>query len=121
MASICITCQTKVYANRQFVTCGLCQQVAHRTCTDISRSDYQKEQKKGRNVDWHCSTCWNNISQNEQLCCSFCHNCRMAAISFEFPWGNTTVSAMEMSQPLSPVRNPDVTTEVGEPCSSYAL
>ena len=118
MASICIICQTKVYANRQVVTCGLCQQVAHRTCTDISRSDYQKEQKKGRNVDWHCSTCWNNISQNEQLCrCSFCHNRRMAAISFEFPWGNTTVSAMETSQPLSPVRNPDVTTEALEPCS----
>ena len=115
MASVCITCQTKVYAKRQFVTCGLCQQVAHRTCTDISRSDYQKEQKKGRTIDWHCSTCWNNISQNEQLCrCNFCHNRRMEAISFEFPWGSTTVSAMETSQPLSPVRNPDITAEVDE-------
>ena len=38
----------------------------------------------------------------------------MEAISFEFPEGNATVSAMETSQPLSSVRNPDVTIEDNE-------
>ena len=107
MASVCINCQVKVNSNRQFVTCGFCKQVVHRTCTDINRTDYQKEQKKGRTIDWHCNSCWNNIQQNGQLCnCSPCHKRRIEASSFDFPSVDNTVSSMDTSQLLSPIRNP---------------
>ena len=115
MASVCINCQVKVNSNRQFVTCGLCKQIAHRTCTDIKRADYQKEQKEGRSIDWHCNGCWNNIQQNGQLChCNPCRERRIEARSFNFPQVDNTVSSMNTSQPLSPIRNPEDTSPAAE-------
>ena len=115
MFSICIVCTNKVYKKRQFLKCPACLEIAHRSCTDISQKHFQKEFKKGIDINWHCSKCSENIESNGHVCpCTFCHQLRMNAISYDpFPEDGNTVSEMETSQPLSPIRNPDYRASQG--------
>ena len=109
MFSPCIVCKFKVYGRRQFLKCPACLEIAHRNCTGISQKHFQKKSKKGIDINWHCSKCSEDIASNSRVCpCTFCHQLRMNAISYDpFPEDGNTVSEMETSQPISPIRNPD--------------
>ena len=124
----CITCRKTIRSDRQYVSCGLCKKIAHRACTDIKRCEFQSAQRKSKTVEWHCNTCWYNIQHNVSRCqCDYCTQRRIDAISFEIPEyersdfsmilsvRDDTVSSMDATQVLSPVRDPNASIPAYEP------
>ena len=128
MVNKCVSCCKTIPSGRHYITCGFCKKIAHRVCTDITCNEYNRVQRESATFDWHCQGCWHRIQHNGEQCpCEYCNKRRMDGISFEIPdyersdftmissdmssARNNTVSSMDATQILSPVRYPDDTVQ----------